>query len=218
MAIGRRVIEPINMHNTHHTIHTDKRGVTLVELLVAMFIMSLVVAAGFMLQNNIFMLNKVLFGTLSAQGEARQALRQFTSDIRTATPSSTGSYPIAQAGTSSVTFYANIDNDTLIERVRYFASSTTLKRGILKPSGSPLVYDAASETITDLVHGIANGTTSIFTYFDGAYDGSTTTTPLAQPVATQLIRLVKIYLVVDQDPKQPPASEVFTTQITPRNL
>ena len=199
-------------------MHNDQRGVTLIELLVAMFIMSLVVTAGFMLQNDIFKLNKILFGQLSAQGEAQQALRQFTSDMRTAVPSSTGSYPIAQASTSSITFYANVDSDTLVERIRYFASSTTLKRGVLKPSGSPLVYNSASEKITDLVHGIANGTTSMFNYFDSTYTGAATNTPLAQPVATQLIRLVQLYLIVDQDPARSPAAEVFTTQITPRNL
>jgi prepilin-type N-terminal cleavage/methylation domain-containing protein len=212
------------MHTHHINIDTDtidiqdNRGVTLVELLVVIFIMSLIGTAGFMLQNDVFKFNRIIFGQLDAQGDARQTLRKFTSDLRTAVPSSTGTYPIAQAATSSITFYANIDNDAYVERVRYFLATTTLKRGVIKPSGSPLTYNSASETVTDLVQGIANGTTSIFTYYDENYDGSTTTPPLSLPVATQLIRLVKIEMVVDQNPNQPPAPETFTTQVTLRNI
>lgn len=200
-------------NNLQHT-----KGVTLIEVLVVVFIMSLIATASFMLQNDVFKLNTTLSGNLDAQGDARQTLRQFTADMRTAAPSSNGAYPIAQAATSSVTFYANIDSDTFIERIRYVLATTTLRRGVIKPSGSPLMYQSASEIFTDLVHGVANSTSSIFTYFDENYDGSTSTPPLSEPVPVQSVRLIKIELLIDQSPTQPPGPFLFTTQVTPRNI
>lgn len=202
---------------TTKTIRSS-RGVTIIELLVVIFIMSLIGTGTYMLQNDMFTFNRSISGQLGIQGEARQALRKFTAELRTASPSSTGAYPIAQAATSSITFYANIDDDPYIERLRYFLATTTFNRGVIKPSGSPLTYDPNSEVVTELVHGIANGTTSIFTYYDQDYDGSSTALPLVSPVAVQLVRLVKMTLFIDLDPVRPPAPATFTTEITPRNL
>lgn len=197
----------------------ESRGTTLIEVLVVIFIISTIGGAIFSLQSDVFRLNKNLSGMLGAHDDARQTLRKFTSELRTASQSSRGAPAIAQAESTSITFYANIDADALIERIRYFLDGTTLKRGIIKPSGSPLSYDdTASETFVELVDGIANGATNIFTYYDGTYDGTTNVTPLAFPVTRQNIRLIKIELLIDREPAREPGPTVFTTQVTPRNL
>lgn len=199
---------------SHHS-----RGTTLIEVLVVIFIISVIGGGIYTLQNDVFRLNKNLSGALNAHDDARQTLRKFTAELRTASQSSRGAPAIAQAESTSITFYANIDTDTLVERVRYFLDGTTLKRGVIKPSGSPLSYDdTASETFVELVDGIANGTTNIFTYYDSSYDGTTNVTPLAFPVARQNVRLIKIELLIDREPAREPGPTVFTTQVTPRNL
>lgn len=200
-----------------HTCTSTNKGMTLIEVLVVVFIITTIGGAVFALQTDVFTLNRRLSGMLETHDDARQLLRKFSSELRTTSRTGAG-YPIEQAATSSITFYANVDNDAFTERVRYFLNGTTLRRGIIKPSGSPPTYSAASEQFTDLVDGIANGTTSIFTYYDASYAGGTSTPPLVSPAPVELVRLVKIELLIDHEPARPPGPTIFTTQVTPRNI
>jgi prepilin-type N-terminal cleavage/methylation domain-containing protein len=193
-----------------------KSGYTLVEILVVIFIFTLILIAVYNLQSDSFSLNSLLSQSLTIQNEAIMSLKTMSSEIRTASPSSIGSYPIEQASATSFTFYSNIDSEPLKERVRYFLSGTTLKRGIIKAAGNPLAYNSANEVVNDLVHNVANGSTPIFSYYDDSYDG--TTQPLASPVSVPAVRLVKITVIVDANPAKMPAPRTFTTQVSLRNL
>jgi hypothetical protein len=131
-------------------------------------------------------------------------------------PSNMGAYPIIEAGTSTLSFYTNADSDSLQEKVRYFLEDTTLKKGTIKPTGDPLIYNEASETTKELAHDIANGTTSIFYYYDTNYDGASD--PLDQPADIPLIRLIKINVIIDNDQTKLPPPLSMTTQVSIRNL
>lgn len=196
--------------------HNGKSGFSVIELLVGVFIMTLMGLAVYTFQKDIFSLNATISLNLTAQDEARRALKVMSAEIRTASPSSLGAYALAQVATSSLTFYSNIDDDPLKERVRYFVAGTTIKKGVIKPSGSPLTYNPANETVTELVHTVSSIATSTFGYYDESYDG--TTSALADPVDISVVRLVKITVVIDKDPQAPPAPLTFTTQISMRNL
>lgn len=188
----------------------------MIEVLVSIFILTLIGLAVYSFQKDVFSLNKIISRSLTAQDEARRALKVISAEIRTASPSSLGAYALVQTATSSFGFYSNIDDDSFKERVRYFLDGAILKKVVIKPSGSPLIYNPANETISDLVHDVANATTSIFSYYDENYDG--TTQPLAEPIDISIVRLVKITIVIDQDPQQPPGPTALTTQILMRNL
>jgi len=194
----------------------SKSGFTIIEVLVSIFILTLIVSVVYSFQKDVFSLNRIISDSLVAQEEARRNLKTMTAEIRTASPSSLGAYAIAQTATSSFIFYSNIDGDSFKERVRYFLDGTTLKKGIIKPSGAPLAYNPANETIIDLAHDVANTTTSIFSYYDTNYDG--TTQPLAEPINVSVVRLVKITIVIDHDPLVSPGHITLTTQISIRNL
>jgi type II secretory pathway component PulJ len=196
--------------------YKSKSGLSVIEVLVGIFILSLIGLAVYSFQKDVFSLNRIISGGLTAQDEARRSLKTMSAEIRTASPSSLGAYALVQTAPSSFTFYSNIDGDSFKERVRYFLEGTTLKKGVIKPSGSPLTYDPANEVITELIHDVANGTTSIFSYYDENYDG--TTQPLAEPIDISAVRLVKITVVIDRDPTQPPGPMTLTTQINMRNL
>ena len=130
--------------------------------------------------------------------------------------SANGAYPIAAAGTSSITFFSDTDKDGTEEQVRYYLASSTLYRGIVKPSGSPLTY-SGSETRRVLATGLRNSsTTPVFEYFDGSYAG--TSTPMTYPLAITSVRLVKVNLTIDTDPNKAPILRTFTTQTVLRNL
>lgn len=188
----------------------------MIEVLVSIFILTLIGLAVYSFQKDVFSLNRIISGSLTAQDEARRALKSMSAEIRTASPSSLGAYALAQTATSSFSFYSNIDDDAFKERVRYFVDGTTLKKGVIKPSGLPLTYNPANEVITELIHDVANTATSTFSYYDENYDG--TTQALAEPIDISAVRLVKITVVIDRDPTQPPGPITLTTQINMRNL
>lgn len=196
--------------------YNSKSGFSVTEVLVSIFILSLIGLAVYSFQKDVFSLNRVISDSLTAQDEARRALKSMSAEIRTASPSSLGSYALVQTVTSSFTFYSNIDEDSFKERVRYFLDGTTLKKGVIKLSGAPLTYNPANESVIELIHDVANTTTSIFSYYDTNYDG--TTQPLAEPIDIATVRLVKITIVIDKDPQVPPGPLTLSTQISMRNL
>lgn len=196
--------------------HDSKSGFTLIEVLVSMFILTLMGLAIYSFQKNIFSFNRIISSGLTVQYEAQRALKSMSAEIRTASPSSLGAYAVVQTATSSFTFYSNIDSDSFKERIRYFIDGTTLKKGVIKPFGTPLTYNPTNEVISELVHDVAIVATSTFSYYDANYDG--TTQPLAEPVNIVAIRLVKITIVIDKDPQAPPGPLTLTTQISMRNL
>jgi prepilin-type N-terminal cleavage/methylation domain-containing protein len=191
-------------------------GFTLTEILVVSFILVIVGIAIVNFQIDLFSLNKVSSDNIVVQEEARRVLKALTAEARGMSPSNMGAYALAEIGTSTITFYTNTDNDTLQERVRYFLAGTTLKKGVIEPTGTPLTYNTNNEVIREVVHDIANGTTSIFTFFDTNYDG--TSPALSEPINLPSIRLIKINLIIDRDPLKLPAPLSMTTQVSMRNL
>jgi type II secretory pathway pseudopilin PulG len=189
-------------------------GFTLMETLVAIFIVTLIGTIIIKFQSDIFSLNKVTNLNLTAQESARQALKNFTGEVRSMSQSVAGAYYIDQAGTSSLTFYTNTDSDSATEKIRYFLDNTTLKKGTTKPIND--IYNPTNEKVKIVVPNIANATTSIFSYYNNNYDG--TTPALVQPVNIPDIRLIKINLIIDDDPLKSPLPIYMTTQVSIRNL
>ncbi len=186
------------------------------EILVAIsiFIMIMIVVGKFV--GDIFHYEDVFSGGLSAYDEARKVLQPVASEIRSASPSSLGSYAVESTGANSFVFFADINGDGLKERVRYYLSGDILMKGIIIPSGSPMQYLSNTETTSEIVHGVVNGSTPIFTYYDSNYNGNTS--PLVSPFSVQNVRLVKITLMVDENINKPPSSVMVTTQVVIRNI
>lgn len=193
-----------------------KKGFTLIETLVAM---SIGVAILFVVINfggSIFSINSSAEENLSAQSDARRVLKTMTKELRSASPSSLGAYPLSQVGTSSITFFSNIDSDSYKEQIRYFLQGNELKKGTIKPSGSPLAYNPANEEILSMIKNVNNGANPIFEYFDSNYTG--TSSPLSQPVQATQVRLVRITVKIDKDPNRSPGPVTATSQVFLRNL
>ncbi len=194
----------------------QKKAFSLVEIIVVTAIFSVIFLAVANFGQSIFSFNSNAQKNLSAQTDARRVLKTMIKELRSASPASTGAYTIALAGTSTLTFFSNIDSDAYKEQIRYFLQGNELKKGITKPSGSPLSYNPANEQTTILVRDVRNGTTSIFDYFDSNYTG--TSTPLVQPVQLTKIRLVRITLKIEKDPNKSLGPIIVESQVFLRNL
>lgn len=191
-------------------------GITALEILVSVGIFALLVGSIVGIFINSWKYNRIIWEQLSTQNEGRKVTQDFVNELRTASQSSIGGYPIAAATTSSITFYSNIDTDSYKERVRYFLSGNILKKGTLKPSGSPLSYNPVNEIVVDAAHDVTTGTITIFTYYDGNYSGFQA--PLPSPIDVTKIRVVKISLRLEEDPNLTPAPFHIESEAMVRNL
>jgi type II secretory pathway pseudopilin PulG len=189
-------------------------GFTMIETLIGVAIFVLVVGVITLFSRNIWVYNSFVSAGLTNNDTGRKILKTMVSEIRTASAADTGAYAISDATASSFTFYSNIDSDSLKEKVRYFFTGTTLQKGVTKPTGSPLTYNPVNEKITNVASNVTS--TSIFSYYDKNYDG--TSAALPTPVNIASVRLVKIIISIDQDPNRPPPPKTFTTQVSIRNL
>lgn len=197
---------------------THNLGFTAVELMVGIALVLLVYLAVTTFGRNLFFMSGVVRSDLGATEDGEQFFRYISPEIRSMVSSNTGAYALATAGTSTITFYSDTIGDGLRRQIRYFLSGTTLKRGVITPTGNPLTYVPANEVVTDIVRNVSNASTiPLFDYFDGAYAG--TSTPLAQPVALASVRLVKISLYVGRSYGNSNGAPIlFTTQVGMRNL
>lgn len=194
-----------------------KKGITLVELLISVAIISLLTVTATTFQKDVFSLNSNLQSNLNVQLEARHLIKNMVSELRKVTVSGTGSYPIELASSTGITFYSDVNNNGSIEKVRYYLSGKTIKKGVITPTGNPAVYNAGSEVTTTLLnYVVASSTLPIFQYYTSDYAG--TSTPLTIPPNISTIRLIKITVIIDTDPNRSPVPIIVTSQVNLRNL
>lgn len=197
---------------------SNRKGFTLLEVLVAIGIFLMVILSVASILTYTIRSKDIVWEQLSTQDEGRKVLQDFTNELRTATASSVGAYAIETANTSSIVFYSNIDTDSLRERVRYFLSGSTLRRGVIKPTGTPMIYSSANETIVEVVHDVNNMGAPVFTYYGTNYNGVTNTSSLSVPVNTTLVRVVGLYLRLEEKPNLSPSPFIVQGKVELRNL
>lgn len=205
------------MHLRLQSTPQGTHGFTLVEVITTIAIMLTVGGGIIAFQRSLIVNTKILQSALISEQQVRRTLQLFIGEIRGAGASAGGAYAIEAASTSSLTFYANIDKDASIERVRYFLATSTLKKGIVKPTGT--TYNLATEKISSIVFDMKNtSSTPVFIYFDKNYNGISSTTPLVSPINIPSIRLIKMSLSVDPNASRSPTFQTYTTQVSLRNL
>lgn len=193
----------------------QRRGFSIPEVLISSLFVALIGIAFWSMFSDTFMLSRRLQASLTIQQELQVLMRRFSAEVRAAAPSETGSFAIASASTTQLTFYTDSDNDGIVERIRYYIQGNQLRKGTLRPTGSPLAYTGTESTRT-LVRNVIATTTPVFSYYNSTYAG--TSTALVQPVTLSAVRLIKMTLVVDDDTTQAPPPVESTTQVTVRTL
>lgn len=190
---------------------------TMVELFVALAILAIVMTAVYVLGSNIFIYNSTTSGSYRATQNSQAILKTILKELRETSPGADGSYPLINTGSTTLSFFSDIDNDSLPERVTYSLIGTTLYKAVIKPSGNPVSYSFANQSTTTLIFNVVNGNSlPSFEYFDTNYTG--TSSPLVQPVSPSAVRLIRINQRIDIDPNRSPIPIIFTVQASLRNL
>jgi prepilin-type N-terminal cleavage/methylation domain-containing protein len=189
------------------------RGFTLPETLV---VIAIVATVGLTLSTVIlqgYRGNAYVFEAASSVDSARRGLFTALQNLREATYGQDGAYPVASAGTSTVTFYADVDQDGPVERVRVYLSAGTLYRGVTNSAGNPPSYSGQPETVQTVVAYVRNGTsTPLFSYYDG------TGVALTAPIDVSEIAFVTMDIRTDLNPTRAPNVYQLTGSATLRNL
>jgi len=197
--------------------YSFKKGFTLLELLVALGIFLLLIVPISAILIDGFKYNSVVWDQLEAQNDGRRALREMVDVIRKAENSSLGGFPIVSASSNDLTVYANVDDDSYKEKIRFWLDGTVLKKNVIKPSGSPLSYSGVGTT-TELSHYVVNiaKNISLFTYYDTDYTG--TQSALSVPAEATLVRVVKVDLELEKNPDKTPVPLRVESMVQVRNL
>ncbi|MBT3539026.1 type II secretion system protein [Candidatus Parcubacteria bacterium] len=201
----------------NYKLYKNKSGVTLVEVIVVIGIFSIITFGANWLIVNSLRSNTVIWEQLATQSEGRKVLKQVVNEIRKAEESSVGSFPIVIAGDNELAVYANTDSDSLRERIRFWLDGTTLKRGIIKPSGNPLSY-TQTESVVEIAHDVKNieQGVPVFYYYDESYTG--TEDALISPVSLTDIHVIRVQLELEKDPTKTPVPLHVESVLHIRNL
>ena len=196
---------------------SNRAGFSMLEMLIVVAISAGMIFVISSLRNNVNVLENIVNQRLRSRKDVEEALQTMITDIRSANRSSAGAYPIESAASTSLVIFSDIDRDGLFERVRYTMATTTILRGITKPSGTPYSYPTSTEIVAPIVDYIVSSTsTPLFSYYDASSTGNEAA--MSGTIVTTQIRSVKITFGADIDPGKAPRELLFSNTVTIRNL
>lgn len=195
-------------------------GFTIAELVVTIAIVGVVMVVITKFQSDVFSFNRIFYSSFTSADQAQKLLRPMTAEIRSASQSSIGAYPLDSFAANDFAFYSDIDNDGKKDRVRYYVSGTTMYKEVIAPTGTPAVYNTANKKTSTFMTGVRNLSDGIstFRYYSSAYTGGASGEVVPGTGNIQDIRLVKVTVRIDADPSKPPAAVDITSQVSIRNL
>ncbi len=190
-----------------------KRGFSLIETIVVVAILAVVGVGLLTMIAYFYRSNAFVLEQTSALDSAHRGIDDAFGVLREASYGEDGSYPIALAATSSMTFYSDVDSDSPVERVRLYLSNGTFYQGVTNAAGSPPSYTGQTESVYTIATWVSNATsTPIFRYYNT--DG----TELTGSVVLSDVASVRLRLDVDLNPLRAPNILTMEQSATLRNL
>jgi len=183
------------------------RGVTFVEMIVVIAITSIIMLGTTMFFARMWTSYQFTFKSGVASFVASRAVDDAIGMMRKAQQSQNGAFPIEMADDHDFVFYADYDDDDVVERVRYFVEDDVFKMGIIEPNNNrPPTYDGTEE-VRELARNVRNDIASgeaIFEYYDidgEIYEYDDIEGKALETMATPAdIRMVKIVLYINPEP------------------
>jgi type II secretory pathway pseudopilin PulG len=199
------------MRNTPHS-----GGFTLLEIIMALSlgVTAMIVIGSFGADLANFGL---FFGdSLQVEQELQLTFKLFNSELLAMQTSHRGDYPLVKASSNEIQFYSDVDGDGLIDEVRYFVDGRILKKGVIKPNGTPLNYDPTQEIVTEPIYDLVPSASGVFSYYNKDYTGGEPA--MVQPLDIKAVRVVRSEVLADKNPQAEPGPTRYLMMITIRNL
>lgn len=196
------------MHRTTHS-----RGLTLLETVVWIGLFAFTMGALVSSTLYFYKANRITLNQASAIYSAQRGVNDMVRTIREAAYASDGAFPIVAIAANDFTFYADVDGDPFIEKVRYYLSGTEIIGSIVDPSGDPPAYSGSSteHMVSAYVRNTAEDLT-MFTYFDE------TGTQVTDYANISDVRFVTVNIVADLYTDALPNAVYIRSSAALRNL
>lgn len=198
--------------NKRHTT-----GMTLTEVLVVVSISTtllLVVGAAVV---QFYKYNQHLIIQARSVAVAEHALSFMAREMRQMQFSYDGRYPLRSYGTTSISFFLDVNEDDMPDVVSYNLEDETLVREVFYANGTPPEYSFDSpDAQRNLATGVRNIYTSTPLFLYTNVTGETVT--IEEETALSDIKHLLIELDVNVAPHKIASSTKLQTSLTPRNL
>jgi len=191
----------------------QRAGFTFIEVIISIALFSGIMFLVLMLSLDLSSFAVYFQQDLFAKQELQLTMATMQTELRSATISENGSYALISASPTSVSFFADANGDGFVDQIRYFLSTSTLKKGVVKPTSSPAQYLLASEIVNTVTSNVTTGT---FMYYNALYTG--TQPALTSTIDITPIRIVKFQMTVDQMTSTRPGPLSASITATIRNL
>ncbi|MDH4330176.1 MAG: prepilin-type N-terminal cleavage/methylation domain-containing protein [Candidatus Moranbacteria bacterium] len=175
-----------------------KKGMSLLELLIAMFILGIVTVGMSSFFAYLWRSKAVEISRGQSILVASNSVNKMVRFIRKSAQAESGAYMLDSGDDFEFIFYSDTDNDGYLERIHYYLEGDSLKMGTAEPIlGTNPTYPVGDEVTVEIADDIVNDTSTepIFTYFDN--NGVAMTTP----VNVYAVKAVKITVFVNSDPE-----------------
>jgi type II secretory pathway pseudopilin PulG len=206
------MINILNMNKKN----TNNCGMTFIEMIVYLSIFSIIIMAITYSVASFYRYNAYGLEQSQAVDSARRGIDPTINNIREATYSDEGAYPIISASANSFSFYSDVDRDNSIEKVRLFldSSTNTFKKGLTDSAGDPPTYDSQPETLFTLADNVRNieQSVDIFKYYDN------TGAEVLNLSNVSSIAFVSMSVVVNVNPARAPNDFTLRASAALRNL
>ncbi len=195
-------------------IHLKKTGMTLIEMLVTLSIFVVIMLVITFSLASFYRYNSYVMEQATAIDSARRGVDSTIDDIREATYSDEGAFPIISANKDSFSFYSDINKDNNIEKVRLFLNAGIFEKGVTESAGSPLTYNGQPEKIYILSNNVRNISqgVNIFRYYNN------TGTEIINTSNVSHIAFVKMTIIVNVNPVRSPNDFTLKASAALRNL
>lgn len=176
----------------------SRKGFSLVEIVVAIGILSMIILAFDMITNSSYKIFYYNQNELSSLSQATTIMRDFERTVRSASKFEGNAFDDNAANKLTFYSYQKGDDFPAPSKISYYfesESSTTLKKSVIAPVPDGGTYDYPdneNKKVTDFAGTITDH--DIFTYFDESYKG--TGDPLNQPIQATSVRVIKISVTV----------------------
>jgi len=197
----------------------NKKGLTLIDVLISIGIFSLGVGGFSILFARIWRINSFVIEEGESVRIASMAINKVVSELRKTRQADNGAYMIKSADDFDLVVYMNDDDDSDTERVHYFLENEQLKKGVTKPTGMPPTYPSGDQSVSVMANYVTNTPADpIFYYYNENYPGDVINNPLSTPASIGDIKLMKIFLWINIKPEIAPDNVKFESFVNLRNL
>ncbi len=143
-------------------------GISIVEMVVSIAMATFAIVAIGSFTISFYRTNAYGIEQSFAIHSARKGIDLMVRDIREATYSDEGSFPVVSIAPYAMVVYSDVDRDDSVERISFSLEGTNLIRGKAESAGDPPVYPGENDEEYSVSDSVRNETygTPIFQYYD----------------------------------------------------